>query len=217
MKSGKLLFAFIMITALLVSIESCQRIQGCTDVTATNYNPNATYDNGSCKYNGQATFYFDQNGPNATVTIGGQSASVTANYQTGAPGCGTGAVGCANFTLPAGSYRYTASSASTSWSDTLTISPNGCSLVDLPQSTGSVTFWTSSTAYGNITVVIGGGLGTGVVSAVLSSTPLCGASGCATFNLPPGIYSYTAAATNGTTWGPSNFTVMADGCQPLSF
>jgi len=202
---------------MLVTIESCLRIQGCTDVTATNYNPNATYDNGTCKYNGQATFYFDQNGPSATVIMGGRIDSVTANYQAGAPACGTGAVGCANFTLPVGSYPYTASSATTNWSGTVIISANGCAEVALTQSTGSVTFWTANSTYGNITVVLGAGLGTGVVNSVLSSPPQCGATGCATFNLSPGTYSYTAAATNGTTWGPTAFTVTADGCVTLQF
>jgi hypothetical protein len=217
MKFGKQLLSFTLIACVLVTIESCERIQGCTDVTASNYNPSATYDNGTCKYNGVATFYFDQNGPNATVNVNGQTAQVTANYQTGAPTCGTSAVGCANFTLPVGNYAYTASSPLSSWSGQVAVTANGCALVNLQQTSGSVTFFTESANYGTITVTITGGA-TGQVTAVQSAIPLCGASGCATFNLVPGTYSYTAVASiGGTTWGPTAFTVTTDGCLTLQF
>jgi len=291
----KPLFAFLLIATGLLSIESCQRIQGCTDVTAANYNANATYDNGTCKYwasfyfdenapnatvsiNGQSsiissyftggapacgasgcanfallpgtynytatsstaswngsvvvsgsncapvllpqnmgnvTFYFDQNGANATVHIGGQTATVTENYQTGAPTCGVTAAGCANFTLASGTYNYTASSSTTTWSGSVTITPEGCTEVSLPQSTGAVTFWTANPNYGTITVNINSTSGS-FSSYFTGGTPLCGASGGATFDLLPGTYAYTASSSTGSTWN-GNVTITADGCQPIQF
>ena len=175
---------------------------------------------GSCKReeNGVATFYFDQNGPNATVQVDGQTGNITANYQTGPPVCGITATGCANFNLPVGTYNYTGSSSTSSWNGAVTIEDNGCAEVNLQQTTGSITFWTANSVYGNITVTIGGGNGSSIINTAFMAQPLCGAQGCATFNLPPGTYSYTASAANGgATWGPAAFTVTADGCQTIQF
>jgi hypothetical protein len=52
----------------VVLLGSCQKdIEGCTDATAVNYNPDATTDNGSCiligdTYQGGIIFYLDGNG-----------------------------------------------------------------------------------------------------------------------------------------------------------
>ena len=295
MRLAKLALSLLIVAVTLITIESCQRVQGCTDVTAANYNPNATFDNGTCKYlasfyfdvsapsaivtiNGQSsatsgyftggapacgasgcanftlptgtynytatssstswtgsvdvssngcnaillpqnsgnvTFYFDQNGPNATVNIGGQTATVSSNYQTGAPTCGILAAGCANFTLTPGTYNYSASSTLTTWSGSVTITAEGCTEVSLPQSTGAATFWTSSSSFGNITVTVNGG--TGVITGFTSvGTPTCGFSGCATFDLLPGTYNYSAASSSGANWS-GTVTVTADGCRTIQF
>jgi hypothetical protein len=211
MLSKSLLFRFIIAAAVLVIISSCARHPGCTDPNATNYNVNAQVDNGTCLYD--VTFYFDQNGPNATVNINNQTGNITANYQSGAPTCSVNATGCANFTLPVGTYGYTASSTLSSWSGTVVVDGSGCQDVVLPQSTGAVVFYTTSNSFGNITVNINSGSGT-ITSYITSGIPTCGYSGCATFDLAPGVYAYTASSTSGANWN-SSVTITADGCQAI--
>lgn len=77
-------------------------------------------------------------------------------------------------------------------------------------STGQVIFWTASDhGCGPISVSINGQSGT--ISSYYSSTPSCGASGCATFTLDPGTYTYSA--TCGTyTWGSKSVTITANSC-----
>ncbi len=126
MKSVHLLFKALFVAFSLVVIGGCER------------------------QNGTATFYFDQNGANATVNVGGQHANITANYQGNAPVCGTSAAGCANFILPAGTYNYSASSNTASWTGSVTINGNQCSEVLLAQATGSAIFWTQSNSLGTM-------------------------------------------------------------------
>ena len=214
MKFTKLLVSTILAFAFLITIQSCQRERGCTDPYASNYNPNAQVDNGTCRYNGVATFYFDQDGPTATVSVNGQTANVTASYQSGAPACGISAAGCANFTLPAGTYPYTASSALSSWNGTVTIYASSCALVNLQQSTGAVTFWTNTSSFGNITVTVTGNGSATVTSYITGGVPSCGFTGCATFDLLPGTYTYSAVSVSGSTWS-GTVVVTGDGCQPV--
>jgi hypothetical protein len=115
--------------ALIISLSGCQKdIYGCTDPYAYNYNRGANISNGSCTYYGDVTFWFGSNMANATVTINGQSAVITQYYPNGAPSCN--AVGCANFTLPVGTYAYTATSSQYTWGYTTpiyaTVTANGC-------------------------------------------------------------------------------------------
>jgi hypothetical protein len=122
--------AVLMISA----ISGCKKdVYGCIDPSAYNYNPNANVGNGSCLYYGNVTFWFASNMANATVTIDGQTATITGYYQNGAPSCN--ATGCANFTLPAGTYTYTAVSSQYTWGTqstlTATVVPNGCNTYQL--------------------------------------------------------------------------------------
>lgn len=79
--------------------------------------------------------------------------------------------------------------------------------------TGQVIFWTATDhGCGPISVSINGLSGS--ISSYYSSSPSCGASGCATFTLQPGTYSYTA--TCGTyTWGNSSITISANSCYKM--
>lgn len=132
MKNSMLyIFAFIVMT---LSVDSCKKedssvnkVFGCTDVTATNYNPSANTDNGTCTYAGDATFWYNSNGTTATVTVGGYTRYITAYYSTYNPSCGSS--GCANFTLPTGTYSYYASSTFSTWSGNITVSKNGCTRI----------------------------------------------------------------------------------------
>jgi len=63
------------------------------------------------------------------VSVGGQSGTVTGYYSGGSPGCG--ASGAANFTLPAGTYNYSAGCGDYTWNGTVTVSAGGCSTMRL--------------------------------------------------------------------------------------
>lgn len=76
---------------------------------------------------------------------------------------------------------------------------------------GQIMFWTRSDQNcGSISVSIANKSGT-ISSYYSSGSPSCGASGCATFTLPAGSYTYTASCSN-TTWGPTTVTVTKGGC-----
>jgi hypothetical protein len=128
MKKVKMLMLIIAV-ACLASLNSCKKdVKGCMDKTSTNYNPNATVDDGSCKYEGKVTFWYNSSGTNATVNIDGQVGTVNGSYYyTSTPACG--AAYCANFTLPIGTYSYTASSSFSNWNGSITITKNGCATV----------------------------------------------------------------------------------------
>lgn len=79
--------------------------------------------------------------------------------------------------------------------------------------TGQGMFWIQSDlGCGNITVTISGVSKT--ITSYYSSSPSCGSSGCATYNLSPGTYVYTASCS-GYTWGPSNITISSGGCSKM--
>lgn len=123
MNIAKVLLSAILITTL----NSCEDdVEGCMDKDSTNYNSEANVDNGSCKYEGKATFWYDTNGSDATVTINGLSAFVTEFYTTN-PNCNS--TGCAVFTLPIGAYSYHAVSSFSTWDGSVVITKNGCALV----------------------------------------------------------------------------------------
>ena len=75
---------------------------------------------------GQGMFWTasDQNCGPITVTINGQSKTITSYYSSVTPSCG--ANGCANFSLPAGTYSYKATCSSYQWSGSITITAGGC-------------------------------------------------------------------------------------------
>ena len=103
------------------------KVYGCMDATSSNYNPSANVDNGTCHYTGNVTFWYNSNGTSATVTVGGQTGYITSYYPTYNPSCGSS--GCANFTLPVGSYSFSAASTWSTWNGTVTVTKNGCLLM----------------------------------------------------------------------------------------
>ncbi|MBF00510.1 MAG: hypothetical protein CMP77_11120 [Flavobacterium sp.] len=60
---------------------------------------------------------------NISVTVNGYGGAITGYYNS-SPDCG--ASGAANFTLPAGSYNFTASCSGYSWDGTVTVSEDSC-------------------------------------------------------------------------------------------
>ena len=207
MKPAPILFSFLVTIIFLVTIAGCAREKGCTDPTAINYNQNARQDNGTCKYNGTATFYSLNSGPTATVTINGQTAIASQFFTTAVNSCNT--QGCANFTLPAGNYNYTASSSLFDWSGSITVDPNGCSLIELDNP--NTTFY-SPTFVSNITVTIAGQSDT--IKQLFTSSPGCSVGGCANFFLTTGNYSYTA--TDGVNHWSGTIPIDETTCNSIS-
>ncbi|MFZ4796762.1 MAG: hypothetical protein ACOYMA_04665 [Bacteroidia bacterium] len=79
-------------------------------------------------------------------------------------------------------------------------------------SNGSIVFWVGSDlGCGTVKVNLNGS--TGNISSYYSSSPSCGASGCANFTLPPGSYSYSASCGSYTWSGTVNAT--SNGCYKL--
>lgn len=81
--------------------------------------------------NGKVTFWTSQDfgcGP-ITVSVNGQSATINSYYTGGINGCDIS--GCANFSLPAGNYSFSASCQGFTWSGTVTVSSNGCMRMQL--------------------------------------------------------------------------------------
>jgi hypothetical protein len=101
------------------------KVYGCMDYSSLNYNPAANVDNGACQYAGKVTFWYNTSGTQATVTIGGQTGNITMYYSDYTNvSCGT--EGCANFTLPIGSYSYHASSTWSTWNGSVNITHGDC-------------------------------------------------------------------------------------------
>ena len=153
---------------------------------------------------------------NITVTLGGASGSISTYYNTSIPSCG--AAGCATFDLAPGTYTYFAScSGGQTWSGSITIVAGGCSKIQLTgggggggSTTGQGMFWIASDlGCGNITVICNGI--TRTITGFYGTAPSCGASGCATFDLGPGTYSFSASCT-GKTW-TGNITITAGNCS----
>jgi hypothetical protein len=121
-----------------ISLVACIRPSGCTDLNATNFEPDAFYDDGSCNYGNQnngngnggynVTFYNNQSSVGLiTVSISGYSSDISVTSI--AADCGES--GCANFSLGSGTYSFTASATTGEyWSDFITVT-SGCSMFEL--------------------------------------------------------------------------------------
>jgi hypothetical protein len=128
-RCSKILLGLAMI--VLIANTSCkkeeEKIYGCMDPSSSNYNPAANVDNGACEYNGKVTFWYNSDGTDAEVTINGQIGYITSYYPSYDPTCGSS--GCANFTLPIGTYSFHAESTWSTWNGTVSITKNGCKLM----------------------------------------------------------------------------------------
>ena len=75
---------------------------------------------------GNVSFYTTSNYGYVSVYVSGYSATITSYYPSGINYCNSS--GCANFTLSPGTYSFSASSSSGSWSGYITINAGGCLL-----------------------------------------------------------------------------------------
>jgi hypothetical protein len=80
---------------------------------------------------------------------------------------------------------------------------------------GTVTFWQiNNSGYDYTDVTINGS--TAVVTSEYPNTPSCNASGCASFQLCPGTYAWTAEEQfPGTTTWSGTVTVSEEGCTTM--
>jgi len=142
------------------------------------------------------------------VTVDSQTSQISQYYPNGAPACG--GLGCASFNLAPGTYTYVATGSDSTWRGSVTVTKSGCVFQQLQCTPGSVTFWVDSAA-DNIKVTLNGSSAR-INVAFPTTTPTCGTSGCATFNMPAGTYSYTAI-TDANVGYTGSVTVKNDSCM----
>jgi hypothetical protein len=118
----------ITVFLLALSMSSCTKKQGCMQVSATNFDPNAEEDDGSCTFNGKAIFWTHEDDGlpiiGVVITDNGTSGNITVD-NAAEPDCD--ASGCFTFTAAPGTYSYTASDGGgLTWNGSITITSNGC-------------------------------------------------------------------------------------------
>jgi hypothetical protein len=82
-KANSLFFCVILVTGLFLS-DSCKKndkIKGCTDKDSKNYNASAQQDDGSCLYEGQVVFWYDQTASAGLVADGASALTFYLNTQ----------------------------------------------------------------------------------------------------------------------------------------
>lgn len=123
----KLLFFMVV---LCCGFSSCEtKVEGCTDPTATNFNPKADNDDGTCVYPGENVFWTnaDYNVGEIDVSVEGKSVGAITGYlATGLPKCGD--EGFVTYKNVPGTYQYHAQSADGNWEwkGSITIEMNRC-------------------------------------------------------------------------------------------
>lgn len=124
------IYSIALTLIMALTAVSCKKdVNGCTSPSATNYNPDATKNDQSCKYEGTVAFWMDGSvTPNGSVTVllNGEYKTITHTLNS-APTCG--AQYTATFTLPVGTYEYAAEDnfpVSYQNTGTLTIEANTC-------------------------------------------------------------------------------------------
>lgn len=135
MKSNTLYNLFLSLFLLIACTSGCKKdIAGCMDPAAINYNPEATFDTGTCEYQGAVSFW--QSGfPSydiTQVTIASNTFLVSLDSPTAPSSCDQ--TGNARFILAPGTYSYFAEEEGLfgeTWSGTVNITINGCLLIQL--------------------------------------------------------------------------------------
>jgi len=144
MRSSLLLFASLILVSL--SISSCQK-EGCTDPNATNYDPEAKSNDGTCRYEGQLVFWYGQLTAQelaldfvSTLTyyvddvfVGTQAAGV---FWPAAPECGQDTTISVNQLLGSNTsrnytYEVDDQTGSLVWSGSVTVNANQCMKLEL--------------------------------------------------------------------------------------
>lgn len=221
----------IILVVNIIFLGSCWN-KGCTDPNATNYDPDATKDDGSCstepKYATVTLFRYGDCFDGATdLYLDGTFQKSFTSYVSSYPSCGSNSYEAVTFSLILGVYHFTAySDSNVSWDFYVDLSSeNSCYSVALmcggyaegdgvyyPGKRGNLVIWSSFDFGDEIRVKINGAY-RGRIRYFYDGTPGCGYSGCVTVsNLSPGIYSIDA--DNGTySWDDYSVLVRENMCN----
>ncbi len=164
--------------------------------------------------NGQVIFHTtNNNGCYPIVTIQGYGTQTMQSFQSNPSSC-TASLG-AFFSLPAGTYNYTAYCGNYTWtSGSVTVTANSCTKRNIGTgtyvNTGQVIFHTSQNlgCYPTVTVQ---GYGSQTLQSFNGNPSSCSSSLGALFTLPVGTYSYSASCGS-YQWPSGTFTVSANSC-----
>ncbi len=123
----KLVLLFVILSSFVTFSSGCKK-DGCTNVNACNYDPDAEKNDGSCIEKGKVTFWQSSaTSYNFTdVTINGSTSTINVDLPS-SPSCDES--GCANFTLCPGTYSFSAveqTPGTATWNGSVTITDNGC-------------------------------------------------------------------------------------------
>ena len=144
------LLLFVSLSFFIIS--SCEKeIEGCTNLDATNYESEATTDDGSCTYTADVVFWFNQSTMNHLNTTGANSVQLfvgtgltftwflpMTSYQTVAPECGSNSASSVTLTyslitdeMQLFDYSLETDGGTILMGAIFSASPNNCSKVEL--------------------------------------------------------------------------------------
>jgi hypothetical protein len=206
-------------------LDSCAE-RGCMDPNATNYDPDAESDDGSCVYDDQyaeVTIFRYQDCYDGAVELylNGDYQHTFLSHNDDYPDCGMNGADAVTYSLLLGNYHFTAySDSNETWDFYVNLSTDdACDVVALrcggvvegdvaeyPQGQGNLIVWSSFDFGNNVQVWVNGIYRGELRSFSPGGVPPCGESGSVSVaGLTPGVY--TIDAENGTyTW--SNYTVL---------
>ena len=191
----------LVLLCLPILFLGCKK-EGCTDVYATNYSPEAKRNDGSCIYQITPTADFlSVNSSDGWVEFTNYSANAIDHYWTFGDGTSSYSEHPSKKYYSNGVYDVTLRVQSIDGIYDQITKQVFISNISAPATTGQCLFWTSTTDYGTITVnVNGSNVGTVSSYSTTGLAPECGTVGFVTIDRPAGTYNVTATSSTGATW-----------------